>query len=879
MLRSKIPTAELLSSEVISKLESVVASAEAKVVLVSGRVNESGWISKIFGGYKLGAIDSSVVPKLLERFPNEANVVLIVPTQETDDLDDDQALEFARHLSNLGYATLAVDANLSRAWWLISPLGCSAAIPPDEEAEEESDAGRVASDDPTRTDTDPLSESEIDRIFGEGGLLQQHIANYEIRPQQLEMARKVTEAFTKETIAVVEAGTGVGKTFAYLIPAILYATRTRSKVVIATNKINLQHQLIDKDIPAIQKALGIKCNVVLMKGRGNFLSRRRLEFALSNRDLFSQDRYAELQEIAEWANTTSTGDRNDRGAPAIRDEIWEDVQSDGDDCRGTNCPHYGSCFFYRTRQQALQADIIIVNHHLVLYDAFLSLTGTEESEAFVLPPYDHIIFDEAHSLAETTTNCLSCSVGRGSIMRQLRRLYSPRAREKGALRALMHAIEKIDPNGKYAATTTLLDAIHKEADKLAETLEQKVKECMDEIGGLLQSHQSNIITFNTNEEASPQWELVSRSVKVLIQAAESFLQFMKSLLGTLNSYPESIREKLADSKTHIKGVYNKLVEQVEALQLFLKCDTSQYCRWVEKSEHTQYGPQVELKLAPLGVSGFLFKAFFHPETGKKTVVLTSATLTIGKQFDHVLRQWGLDPSAREETNSYRETILTMLDSPFDYRTNCLLALPKDIPEPRSSEFSTEAIEFCKDVLTLTRGKAFVLFTAWGTLREFYEKLKAPLEQLGMTPLRQTSDTNRVLLLDKFRKSRNPVLFGTASFWEGVDVQGEQLQCVIIMRLPFPQPEEPVLQARKQLLENCGLNSFLMLDVPTAITRFKQGFGRLIRSATDRGVVVVMDSRIVSKKYGQIFLDSLPPVTCVVDKRQKLLREIRDFLES
>lgn len=627
-------------------------------------------------------------------------------------------------------------------------------------------------------------------IFGPGGLLTQALPNYEERPQQVAMSQRIWEALQTRTTLLVEAGTGTGKTLAYLVPAILSGL----KVVISTGTKNLQDQIFYKDIPLLQRVLPRRFTACYMKGRQNYLCRWRFQQLRQQPVLPGLMDRAWLHRIERWAEETPTGDRAELVELADDASIWSELCTTSETCLGQRCEFYQQCFITRMRQEAAAADVIIVNHHLFFADLALKETSFGE----VIPRYDAVIFDEAHHLEEVATQ----HFGIGLSNYRVEELARDTGRE--------------------------LRALGQDASPPAGTL------------NLLLQRSGSL--FRLLDSRGNRQRLAPDRMPRGFAKAAADLGDTLTLLGT----------QLGNVKDATEGVIScaQRASILGAEVAFITAmDNPRYVYWGE-----QRGRGIFLQASPIDVAEELQERLFQQ---KRPLVLTSATLSTGRTFDFIRARLGITDADE-----------LLLDSPFEFSRQALLYLPGELPDPRAPDFLPSAAETIRDLLLLTEGRAFVLFTSFRVMHAMYERL---VDELPFTCLRQ-GDAPKNRLLDEFRADIHSVLFATSSFWQGVDVQGEALSCVIIDKLPFAAPSEPVVEARIDALRQAGADPFLDYQVPAAIITLKQGLGRLIRTTQDRGILAILDSRLQHKPYGRLFLMSLPACPVTHD-----LREVADFL--
>ncbi len=614
----------------------------------------------------------------------------------------------------------------------------------------------------------------LEGVFGAAGPFARTLSGYEPRAGQLQMAQLVERGILEGMHTIVEAGTGVGKSLAYLVPAI----RSGKKVVLSTGTIALQEQLVLKDIPLVEKALGIPVRVTLLKGRSHYLCRQKLERLRADR-LIAPSR--SMQQMWEWGARTRSGDRAELRFVSPAHE-WEQLDADADDCVGEFCSHFSDCFFFKRRDEAKYADIVVVNHALF----FLDLA----SGGGLLPGYDVAVLDEAHQCERWATDALTAVLSGATIGRMLRKL---------------HRVYELPPSFDL------------EFDVAVRRLEST-------LAGL----PGERYPVSANENVWP----ALASLREVLYRLENWLfaNWGTALKRRVDNEAEGERRR--DLALRAVIGHESVIDRVEA-------GTPETIAWVERTDSEG---RYCVKCAPQEVADFLREALF---ARAHSVVLTSATLSTDQSFAFVRRTLGVDDAAE-----------LVAPSPFDYaRQARLFIAPVDL-NPKSAQFARRAAPLVEECLDRTRGRAFVLFTSYARLREVYGLVR---ERLAF-PVRMQGEMPRAYLLEWFRQTPGSVLFATATFWEGIDVVGDSLSCVIIDRLPFPSPSDPLVMARLRALEARGLDGFEHYMVPAATVRLKQGFGRLIRSGSDRGVVALLDGRAASTRYGATILATLPPAT-------------------
>jgi ATP-dependent DNA helicase DinG len=641
------------------------------------------------------------------------------------------------------------------------------------------------------------ADDSLEAVFGADGALSRAIPGYRVRRQQIEMAQAIAQAMRENSLLVAEAGTGTGKTFAYLAPALL----SGGKVIISTGTKNLQDQLYNRDLPTVREALQVSVSTALLKGRANYVCHHHLEVALADGRFASREDVAQLHRIARFAKVTQTGDKAECADVPENAVIWQSATSTRENCLGQECKQYNECFVMAARRDALSADIVVVNHHLFFADVMLRDEGVAE----LLPACNAVIFDEAHQLPETATLFFGENLSMGQLLDLCRDTLLEAAAGAGDLPALRPAVAAVEKASRDARLALPLDAAR------------------------------------------------------LAYAAATARNALVQALGALDEDLQRLSKLLETQAQRGEGLENcwrRALDLQARLARWRNAEPEGMVRWAET-----YSASFQLNAAPLVIAEIFRKQLQgHP----RAWIFTSATLAVNRDFTHYTGEMGLD-----------EARTACWDSPFNYPEQALLYVPEGLPAPNDAAHTAAVVEAAWPVIRASGGRAFLLFTTLRAMRRAHELLRERFQAAGVDyPLLLQGEGSRSELLERFRRLGNAVLVASQSFWEGVDVRGEALSLVLIDKLPFAPPDDPVLAARIEYLDKQGKNAFMEYQLPRAAISLKQGAGRLIRDETDRGVLMICDPRLISKPYGRRIWQSLPAM-----RRTRVLEEVTDFFAA
>ena len=668
-------------------------------------------------------------------------------------------------------------------------------------------------------------------VFKRNGPLAKRLNGYEFRAQQKEMCKAVQEAIEQQSHLVVEAGTGVGKTLAYLIPVVAYTLATQKPVVISTNTINLQEQILHKDLPTLQSALDTKLSVALAIGRSNYLCFRRLDQVMfRGHDLFNTSiELEELRRIKEWTKKTLLGSRSSLDwLPSSA--VWEKVSSDKDNCAGKKCSFFKKCFYRQARNKLWSASIILVNHPLLIIDSML-----RQEKANILPDYELLIVDEAHRLANVAQEHMGIELTNGQIQYLLNSLYHPRT-GKGFLSWLPQQAPSIRHCKK------MINEVRAAADTFFNEVLRWLEGKAPKNGRV---HKKGFIP-----------NLLGPVLAQLYFALEDVKKELNQKKYLTPSRKKKATKTTAETnwdETELISYLKKARNLTQALDVFINQSAEDHVYWIETGKRARSKPRIVLKSAPIKVNKLISESILDQV---KTSVFTSATLATSKN-DGV--------KYIKETLGITKSIDLVLGSPFKYDRQVKIHIPRVMPNPNNKDkFFPMVSDKILKYLNQSQGRAFVLFTSYELMDKVYERISPILENKGIKLYKQGKDLSRHQILEMFKNRVGSVIFGADSFWQGVDVPGEALENIIITKLPFPVPTNPLVEAKIEEMERNGINSFSNYFIPEAVIKLKQGFGRLIRNKKDKGIVVILDNRVITRSYGHFFLEALPKCPIIID---------------
>ena len=816
-----------ITQNALEIIKNAISDAGQNEVMFCGTLNTDGFVDTIIVAARG---NESAVPAL-EAFMEKGDV--IIHNHPGGYLKPSNAdINIASMLGKQGIGFFIIDNNAENIYVVAEPIVSKKREP---------------------IDTETLAENLLPN-----GQFSKLFEYYETRESQVEMLKDIAESFNNESMIIAEAGTGVGKSLAYLLPSFQWAINNEERVVISTNTINLQHQLLEKDIPLVKKILNTDIKSALVKGRSNYLCLRKYYEFINENSLFNTvEDNGIIGAIRDWVSATETGDKSD--LPVNVDySTWSDICSDSDYCLGLYCTYREKCFVIKARKNAATASIIVVNHHLLLSDLSARNMGAGFNGTAVLPLFRHVIIDEAHNLESAATSYFSRTLSKGYIIKSFRKLYS---RYKNRVFGIYNFLVENSGSNKKKVTTIpeivsaiieAYDNLEKEAENLLADKQNLKIEKKSEFDNLLK-------LFSLFKEKLSEIYLVldelSQNIKITPEDDSRVYELLliKLKIKDLISTSENLiaEKEISGRQLNFMGTPENLNDEKE-----------EYVSWIEK------GKNISFILTPLDVSHILKETLYE---NLKTIIFTSATLTIKGDFEFWKKRIGIQNIERKIT----EKIFT---SPFDYPRQVMLTVPTDLRDPSDSLYTEELSVFIKNMVITADGGALILFTSYSMLMEVYNAIKEDITKTGITILRQ-GEFDRFKIQKIFNEDIKSILLATDSFWEGIDSPGETLKMLIICRLPFKVPSDPVIKSRIEKIEKEGGNSFMDYLLPEAVIKLKQGFGRLMRRKDDFGVVIITDNRIIKKSYGQIFLSSLPETLTYYSESKNIESKVEDFLFS
>lgn len=729
----------------------------------------------------------------------------------------------------------------------------------------------------------PLDKNEMLGYISEGGKIAALIERFEERAGQKELMKLIVAAMNEPGHAILEGETGIGKSMAYLIPAIHYAHQHRCRVAVSTNTINLQHQLVNKDLPLLRSVVPFEFNYCLVKGRRNYLCLRKIQEYLNSEDsdhLLESEELGQFQRLVAWAEKTADGSLSDLNWVPV-ESLWEKVCCDKDSCPGINCSEYQNCFFYKARRFACEADILVVNHHLLFSDLALRGATSEYSQTAVIPACKAVILDEAHNLEETATRHFGFRTTALGLQRQLGKIYQKRGRRETGTFAMLHLALSFG-HGPFSP---------EDRSAFLEEITTELITSRLEIGDLSRALFENLVSFFVNTDKAQNGEHririgkkeeSRREFETLAHYAFKMRDECKRLAGRMKKLARKLQNHLGDDEEERRHFDLPLVEMNSyaarleevggSVNVMFDLETSGRDEFVHffTAMVRKTGIYPAFHSLPIVVSrpmlDFCFKKI-------DCCILVSGTLTTRKNFSFIKNRLGLDSDELETT-----PLEGRFPSPFNYERQARLFIPTDLPDPASPLFAEGIARPLEGIITASMGGALVLCTSYTHLNYLYNALAPRLAAHGLECYRQ-GEIERHYLLELFKEDGNAVLFATDSFWEGVDVPGSALRNLIITKLPFATPNDPVLEARNERIKEEGRNPFNEYQLPMAAIKLKQGFGRLIRKKTDHGTVWILDKRIITKSYGQFFLESLPEMPVLRGKASALTSMAEKFFNQ
>ena len=805
----------------IEQLQTEIEDGDGKEIFALGYLGDEGLVQKI---EVLARFDDDFDPSD-EKLESADVFILNHPSGFLTPSDKD--LIIASQAENIGAGCFLIDNALTKVYVITEPA--------------------------KKRNIQKLNADMIIGALENGGAIAKRLPAYESRQAQLDLMRLIIQGFNENALVAAEAGTGVGKSFAYLLPALSHAILNDERIVISTATITLQQQLYEKDIPLVISAMKKKVKVTLMKGRGNYICLRRLEETIRELSNLEESEFFDVKAIVAWAEKTTTGCRSDlHYMPS--EAIWNRLCSEAETCMGLRCTYREKCFYLALRKECADAKVIIVNHHLLFADLAARYEGAGYSGTVVLPPYNRVIIDEAHTIENAATSFFSKGFSRWGIAQKLGRLYRKRR--------TMHLgllVQILPPLTEEAKLIEIENAVQKVRES-AETLDYYALDlCKNDGVFRLTAQRESVV----NSVLAPHFIALRNSINNLIA-------IIKKITDNVQDKKDVETEALL---WEIKAIAKKFDNISSVCTTFVEFkDKANEVIWIEKrfggSVGSTAGNWAVYTITPIDIAPTLKEALFE---ANETVICVSATLTVKETFDYWKNRSGLSLLEAE-----REVLTGQFPSPFPYSSAVLLAIPQDAPLPDHINYRNFVDRAALELALSAGGSALILFTSYEALKSAYDMAFPILQKEGIRCLKQ-GDSDRHRLLQTFLNDEKSVLFATDSFWEGVDAPGNTLRIVILCRLPFKSPNEPVFSARCETIDKQGGNSFMELSLPESVMKFKQGFGRLMRRSSDHGVVVVLDGRILHKRYGEYFLRSLPKTQTNFSNFESIIKQTCNFL--
>lgn len=684
-----------------------------------------------------------------------------------------------------------------------------------------------------------------------------HIPNFEYRQEQIDMMTAIENALIEDKKIMIEAGTGTGKTLAYLLPTIQWAVKNKKKLICTTNTINLQEQLLLKDLPIAQKLISEDFSYLLVKGRNNYLCKRLFQnFVLGNLmevSHFTEEQKKQFQYLKTWGKLSEYGDKAELPFE-VDPEIWESIQSSSEFCQGKRCPFREECFYMKNRILKANATVIICNHHIFFADLNVRNSVDFDAEYLILPKYDVVVFDEAHNIESVARSYFSLEISRLSFIRMLNQIQAQEASKKRKVRpALETLISSLSEEKRK-------DSSFQKSLKTIEVAHLKCWNAGNEFFDTLANHFLKNNQGKISKTLQKDEMLFSPFLSQLREKQDLFIQEMKQYNIALEYFYKQLKEEERQNQ-YVLDFQNfafKLKAFLATFEEIHQFDNEDFVYWVEANAKYRNSAIIA---APLNIDQMLKEALF---IHLNRIIFTSATIAVNGDFSYFKMAVGLE----------EDTLEKLIPSPFYYDDQMIVYIPTDLTDPdKTMDFTEEVSEFLKQLLQKTEGKAFILFTSYSSLNQIYYSMIGDLENTNIHVLLHGEKPRSQLIFD-FKNVENPVLFGTSSFWEGVDIQGNQLKNVIIVKLPFLVPSDPIVSAISSKFEKQKRNPFTEFQLPEAVIKFKQGIGRLIRSKEDSGNIIILDSRILKKRYGKVFLDSLPTKNLNLLTKNQILKVIK-----